>query len=241
MISRKKTQIAEREKEIIRIAGDILTRDGFGALTMERVLAEVQFSKGTLYNHFTCREDLLVAHHAQTFAEYYELFARGALFRGRPRERFVAVGVGDVIKHDIDPCPVKMVMTDSILEAASERWREAFVSTLRETVGVFVGIVRDGIAAGDLDPEHDPEQVAASAWAIWVGAEELRGAGMIFRDKSDEEFEDRRELMMTTLLDGYGWKPLSSEHDYDAVKQRIVAEIYRPEAEKLGMVTPAKR
>ncbi len=233
---RKKSHIVEREAFILKIAGEILAQEGVAALTMDRVLARVDFSKGTLYNHFTCREDLLVAFHTQCFAEHHELFSRGALFRGRPRERFLAAAMGDEIKHRLDPFPASMIMTEAILTAASERWRESFTSTLRETVGVFVGIVRDAIVSGDLDAAHDPEVVAASSWAIWVGAEELRNAGMILRAMPERDFQRCRSAMVATLLDGYGWRPLSTKHDYDAVHRRALDEIYAPEARKLGLL-----
>lgn len=231
--SRKKTQIAEREAEILKIAGEILAADGPNALTMERVLARVQFSKGTLYNHFTCSEDLLVALHAQCFGECYDLFARGALFRGRARERMVASALASEIKGRLDPFRVSACMTDEILAAASERWRRTYISVLRENVGVFVGIVRDGIASGDLHPSHDPDTVAASAWSIWVGAEELFRSGMILRGRSTDEFGVARDRMLATLLDGYQWRPLASGHDYEAVRLRILAEVFPDEAERL--------
>ncbi|RME69281.1 MAG: TetR/AcrR family transcriptional regulator [Verrucomicrobia bacterium] len=234
MASRKQTQIAERETAILDIAGRILAREGMAALTMERVLAEVDFSKGTLYNHFRCREDLLIAWHARCFRQHFELFARGALFRGRPRERFLAVGIGDEIKHALDPVPAAIVMTEEILAGASEHWRETFVANLREGAGLFEGIVRDGIASGDLSPEHDPEIVASAAWSVWVGARELHHAGMILRGRPAEEFATIRGRMVAILLDGFGWKPLSTEHDYDAVRRRILEEVYRPEATQLG-------
>ena len=103
MTPRKQTQIAEREAIILEIASEIIAREGPEALTMERVLARVDFSKGTLYNHFTCREDLLVAVHAQCFSAHLDLFSRGALFRGRPRERFAAAGMGHQILRQLDP------------------------------------------------------------------------------------------------------------------------------------------
>ncbi len=234
-LSRKKTQIAEREAQILRVAGEILATEGPGGLTMERVLARLDFSKGTLYSHFTCREDLLVAYHAQCYAEHYEFFARGALFRGRPRERFIATGIGSEIRHRLDPFRVSPCTIDASVAGASERWRDAHTTILRESVGIFVGIIRDGIASGDLPPDSDPELMASSTWSLWIGADHLYRSGMIFRDQSFDEFQLARDDMLATLLDGYHWQPLSSAHDYEAVRRRILTEIFQPEAEKLGI------
>lgn len=234
---RKQTQIAERETEILRIAGDILATRGLEALTMDNILARVEFSKGTLYNHFTCREDLLVAFHAQCFADHLEFFARGALFRGRPRERFMAAGMGHDLKCMLDPQPFRFDLTEDILTAASERWRDSFFELHRETMAIFVGLARDGIANGDLPARFAPEFVASSAWALCVGADALHEGGMIFRHVTPADFSAVRRQMLVTLQDGFGWKPLSQEHDYEAACRRILDEVYGPEARQLGLLT----
>lgn len=237
MTPRKQTQIAEREKVILDIASDIIAREGPPALTMEHVLARVDFSKGTLYNHFTCREDLLVAVHTQCFAAHLELFERGALFRGRSRERFAAAGMGHQILLQLDPRPFRFSLNDAILAAASERWRDMFVHYNRETIAVFTGIVRDAISAGELPEGTAPEIVTMGAWSTSCGAEELYESGLILRGLSAKDFDRMRNQLIATILDGFGWRPLSSEHDYDKVRQRILTEVYADEARQLGLLS----
>lgn len=236
MTPRKQTQIAEREAAILEIASEIISREGAQALTMERVLARVEFSKGTLYNHFTCREDLLVAVHARCFVSHLEFFNRGALFRGCPRERFAATGLGAQVLHQLDPRPFRFSLTDTILAAASERWREMFRHYHRETIAVFAGIVRDALARGDLPAGTDPERVTLGAWSLSCGAEEIHESGLLPRRLSTGEFNHLRSQLIETLLDGFGWRPLSSELDYAKVRERIMREVYPAEAAKLGRI-----
>jgi AcrR family transcriptional regulator len=238
---RTQHRIAERESEILRIAGDILATRGLEALTMENVLERVNFSKGTLYNHFTCREDLLVAFHAKCFADHHAFFARGALFRGRSRERFMAAGMGHDIKCLLDPQPFRFDLTEDILTAASERWRDAFFELHRETMGIFVGIARDGIATGDLPGRFSPEFVASASWALGIGADALHEGGMIFRGLTRADFSSVRRQMYLTLQDGFEWKPLARDHDYEATRQRILTEVYAPEARQLGLLAEHER
>lgn len=239
MPPRKQIQIAERERDILRIAGDILHHEGVNALTMERVLARVDFSKGTLYNHFTCREDLLVAVHAQCFTEHLSYFERGALFRGRARERFLAAGIGHDVKQMLDPQPFRFALNDQILNAASERWREMFLNMHRECMAIFVGIVRDGIASGDLPDTEPPEFVAAAAWAACVGADELYENGFVFRGLSLADYLRVQLRIVAKLLDGLEWQPLSKDHDYEAVRQRVLSEVFEPEARELNLLPDA--
>jgi AcrR family transcriptional regulator len=234
--SRKQTQIAERETAILKIAGEIIEQEGFDALTMERVLARVDFSKGTLYNHFTCREDLLVAFHAQCFNEHLVFFERGALFRGRPRERFLAAGMGHDIMHMTRPQRFRMGLTEEVLAAASDRWRETFLLAHREMMGVFGGIVRDAIATGDLPVHNTPELLVSAVWALSHGVDELHESGLIFRGVPLEEYKRHETLMFEALLNGFGWRPLSTEHDYRASELRILQEVFPAEARALGLI-----
>lgn len=237
MITRKQTQIAERESAILEIAGEILAAGGPTALTMDNVLARVEFSKGTLYNHFTCKEDLMVAFHAQCSTDHIPYFSRGALFRGRARERFTATALGAEIKQRLKPQPSKFFITPEILEAASERWREAFTNHLQTVMGIFYGVVRDGIASGDLHEKSDPEIIACSAWSLSFGSDELFDSGYIFRGVQNSKYVEIRGSMIGTLLDGYGWQPLSSDHDYEATRARALREVFPDEAKKLGLLS----
>ncbi|MFE4425136.1 TetR/AcrR family transcriptional regulator [Streptomyces sp. NPDC056817] len=58
---RKAREVAEREHQLLQQALEMVARDGLHNLTLGRLAAEAGYSKGTIYNHFTCREDLLVA------------------------------------------------------------------------------------------------------------------------------------------------------------------------------------
>lgn len=241
MTSRKRHQIQEREAGILRVAEKILATQGWTALTMDSVLARVDFSKGTLYNHFSCREDLMVAFHTRCLLHYLRYFERGALFHGRPRERLVAAALGYELKAALDPQPFRFSLAGDILAAAARQRRQAFLAAQRDTLNVFVGIARDGIANGDLRSTHSPDFVALSAWATGVGAEHLPAKDLMDHIVPDPEFLSLRRQMVFALLDGLGWQPLSSTHDYEAVRQRALEEVFAPEAERLGLLSRTAR
>lgn len=243
MTSRKHDQVQEREAGILRVAGKILATQGWNALTMDSVLARVAFSKGTLYNHFSCRQDLMVAFHTRCLVNYLGYFERGALFHGRPRERLVAAVLGYELKAALDPDPFQFSLAGDILAAASGQRRQAFLAAQQDTFRVFVGIARDGIANGDLRSTHSPDFVALSTWATGVGAEHLPVKDLADWLVPDPEFLALRRRMVFALLDGLGWQPLSSTHDYEAVRQRALQEVFAPEAEQLGLLpkTPRNR
>ena len=57
--SKRKKSFIEREHEIMALAEQIMESDGFSALTMDKVVAGSSCSKGTVYNHFGSKEDLI--------------------------------------------------------------------------------------------------------------------------------------------------------------------------------------
>jgi AcrR family transcriptional regulator len=75
---RKAQEVAEREQRLLRTALEVVAQDGMHNLTLARLATEAGYSKGTIYNHFTCREDLLVAlstDSAKRQIRYYQAIA----------------------------------------------------------------------------------------------------------------------------------------------------------------------
>ena len=70
----------------------MIVQDGYHGLSMDRIAEALEYSKGTIYQHFSCKEEILMALVNQTMERRLELFRRAAAFRGRSRERITAVG-----------------------------------------------------------------------------------------------------------------------------------------------------
>ena len=59
--SSKQREIERREELLVKTAGQILLNEGFAALSMERLAEELSTAKGTIYNHYPNREELLLS------------------------------------------------------------------------------------------------------------------------------------------------------------------------------------
>lgn len=57
----QKSKRDQRRETILQIAGDIFLEEGFAGASMSAIAARLGGSKGTLYNYFECKEDLLEA------------------------------------------------------------------------------------------------------------------------------------------------------------------------------------
>ena len=84
--SRKQQAIADREQELLRIALDIVESEGYGNLTMDKLTSASPYSKGTIYNHFSSKEDVITALCNQALRHEISLFKKAALFNGTTRK-----------------------------------------------------------------------------------------------------------------------------------------------------------
>src|SRR2546423_13232580 len=75
---RKAQEVAERDQALVRLALGMISKEGFHNLTLGKLAQEAGYSKGTVYNHFTCREDLLIelsAESARRQLRYFQAIA----------------------------------------------------------------------------------------------------------------------------------------------------------------------
>lgn len=230
-MTRKQREIREREELVLTVARKMLLESGYHGLTMARVAAAVEYSKGTIYQHFSCKEDIIVALATQSVDKQLELVERAATFRGRPRERMLAVGEATALFSRLyeDDARIFQIMTgEAIMRKASPEalWRLK-TSALR-TVSIMVGIVRDGIVQGDLqlDENTTPEDLIYPLWILGEGGKAaasswLPPAELGIRRPFDTIF--RHGLV---LADGYGWRPLSTEWNYEETLRRIREDLF---------------
>jgi AcrR family transcriptional regulator len=94
--------LTTREK-LIQAGHEIFYREGFLAVGLDRLLNEVGCSKQTFYNHFECKDDLIVAvideHHRWWSSELRDRIER--VSGHDPRRKILAIfDVVDEIMHD---------------------------------------------------------------------------------------------------------------------------------------------
>jgi AcrR family transcriptional regulator len=237
--TRKQREVQQRETQILGVARQMLGSAGYLKLNMDRIASAVEYSKGTVYQHFDNKEDILVALEIQMLRSQAELFARASTYPGRPRERFAAVGVASLVHNRLYP---EHLQIDHIIcnPAIFEKARPDRQETLRLCEGncmkILVGIYQDAIDAGDLELEEEmtPEECCFGPWALSTGAYVIMQAGIPLVEKGIREPISALWTNMQKLLDGYGWLPLSTEHDYGEVVRRAREELFAKEIAEIG-------
>lgn len=237
-LSPKQQEILQREQDVLRIARDLLLERGYHGLTMARVAEAADCSKATIYQHFSCKEEIIIALATESVEIQRDLVVRGSVFHGRPRERMVAVGLATEIFADlyVDASRVfQIVNGEAILGKVSEDriWRMR--SCGLHTVNVMLGIVRDAVAQGDLNlpPNHSAEELIYHFWLLGEGGKAASHTWLSPTDLGIRAPFASIHKTAAVMGDGYGWRPLTSEWDYEATAERIWREVFPAECRKL--------
>jgi AcrR family transcriptional regulator len=218
LMTRKERRYQEREAQILQVARSLLRDYGLAELTMDRIADAINYSKPVVYQHFPCKEEIVLALAIQSALIRLKLHERVLQFKGNPRERIIASGEATV--------------------KISEERLQLYHTAMRRTIVMASTIVEDAVAAGDLTPPEDlsPEAFTFSLWATTFGGLSLLSTGTGFlqtlgssRGRRIPENIYLGRMFGRALLDAYGWRPLSTEWDYRETVRRIYREVYPPE------------
>lgn len=235
---RKFREIQEREAKILECARPMFIEGGYNGLNMDRLTSLVEYSKGTIYNHFSCKEEIIITLAIQTLEKRLAMFEKAALFQGTSRDRIAAIGTAAELFVKLYPDHFRVEQTirlDSIWDKTSEERRQIMSNCERRCIGIVGGVVRDGVASGDLNLSDSttPEEIVFGLWSLSFG-----GYSIIATSNSLQEIGITDPFKMlrhnySRFLDGIQWTPLSSDVDYDAVFERVSEEVFGDELQQI--------
>lgn len=235
----KAEKIAEREQLLLDIAHELVNRDGFADFSMDKLVRASGYSKGTLYNHFSSKEDCLSGLCLRGMAMMEDMFSRAAAFDGTPREKILAMNVAYYLYANLQPTlslAVLSAKTPSFTEKTSAARSELIDERDLRITRIVDDIYRNAIEQGDLQdsPELTVELMAFISWAQAFGLNALMTAACDITAVSRTSGTNVALISSNILLDGMGFKPLSSEWDYQASWKKIESDIFATEMAQLA-------
>ena len=234
----KQEEITARESELLGISRRLILKHGVQGLTMDRLAAETPYSKGTIYKHFTSREDILGALCIAMCELRLDMFERASRFAGTSRERAIAAHKGHSLLFHLhrELWQAEQLISQTHLRSKlSPAHRDAFDAVNAKCFNAFVGILRDGIACGELTPPFGlgAEQILIGVigstrglYGIWASDSPVQAW---VKDSSELHFK-----LINALYDGFCWRPYARDWDYSKTVERIQAEVYPEEYELLA-------
>lgn len=231
---RKQRERAEREKLIIDVGRKMLVKHGYHGLNMDRIAEEIEYSKGIVYQHFASKDDLLCGISIDLLQEGLSLIRRASEFPGSPRERMTAVVVASHLLFRLHPDGFQaqlIIWISSIAEKTPSARQETLCRLQDELHSLLHEIVDDAVRRQNLrlPPGFDPHYLVHGMWALLVGTELTVQAPRCTPHALVLDPHASVWNNIQRLWDGFGWKPLSTECDYQATKSRILAEVFPAE------------
>ncbi len=212
-------------------------------MSMDELARLVEYSKGTIYHHFPCKEDLALAVANNSLRRRAELFETACSFRGNSRQRIRALGFASMsfAIQNAEYFNIEMTLkSDSFWEKATEPRRAEHRELGARCVGAIRDIILDGITSGDLAPETRHEHISFALISVSMGSHAAASECDIRElcGITDPIVAIRRN--QDIICDGFGWKPLSNDFDFSATDARIKAELF-PDATWFDENSPSER
>lgn len=225
-----------REDEILKKALAIISEQGIVALTMDKLVGQLDYSKGTVYNHFSSKEDVLAGLCNRNMMNVRNLFARVAQLNISPRDKMTGIGFAYMLSVLLAPQHFSLVMNakTELFEKASENRREKHEALETELFGHIHRIIDEAVAQKELSLDESivPQQIAFSLWAMSFGTIGLLlNGGKSCDTMTGMILEDRVITHGNIVMDGLGWKP--SQRDKHELINWFKTDIFKQEIDQL--------
>ena len=228
-----------REAQIIDVAISLIARHGIENLTMDKVVSQVPFSKGTVYKHFLGKEDLLLAISNHAIELLSELFSRAFIFQGCTRERMLLANFSYLIYAMLHPELFQSSMcakAPNVLgKSSAERIKQQEQLEKKLMASIF-SIFEEAIAKKTLViPDYmDMQQLCFANWSMAYGT-------IALLSEEVEQCSGRTNLVVerelfnqcNLLFDGLRWQPLTRDKMHCNELKIALEQVFPAEIEQL--------
>lgn len=225
-----------REDEILDRALELISVHGIVALTMDKLVAQVSYSKGTVYNHFCSKEDVFAALCNREIRSISRLFVRAASVECSARKRMIAIGYSYMVSVLLSPQNFTLVMhaKTEMFDKASSARRDEHAELDQRLFGIICNIIDDAVVNGELVLKEgaDSQQISFALWSMCFGTIGLLLDGEKFcSTTSGMMLEDRVVAHERLVMDGLGWK---CEDDEERFIEYLKSSVFSDEIKLLA-------
>jgi AcrR family transcriptional regulator len=140
-------EISERQKEIIEVAGKLLSNSGVSGLTTKKLAQEMGFSEAAIYRHFENKEAIIVGLLEFLKADMDQRLAAAIKENNTPESKFKAIFKSQFDFFSDNPHFVVAVFSDGLLEA-SEKINQAILHLMQTKISYLMPVILDGQQKG---------------------------------------------------------------------------------------------
>ncbi|VAW51879.1 Transcriptional regulator, AcrR family [hydrothermal vent metagenome] len=234
ILSRKEREIHEREELILSAAQKMLHQHGYNYLTMDRVAEMVEYSKGTIYNHFASKEDLVCSLCCRCITNLITIFERAYHYPGSTRERYSAIGIGYSLYHQLNPMDAQNIQTvknNAVREKINDGKLTEMELLEQKITKIARSIVQEAIDCGDLNKQYQQNvnTIVFGCWSMHYGALLLDQSDIPLQELGFSPVVNMLWHNANIYLDGYNWLPLSTTSNTKKLFEKISSALFDDE------------
>lgn len=220
-LTRKQREMEQRTLEILRVARPILISEGFQGLSMDRVAAQMEYAKGTIYNHFPNKEEIVLALAVESMELRRKLFDCADGLGEKSRLRMMGLGAACEFftQHCTDDFVVEQwVRNQSVWDKSTEQRQNLIRQCEGRCMEIVSGIVRDGLQEKvlQLPSTLSAEELVFGFWAINYGSQILTHTSPSLPALGINNPANAIRIHCCTLLNGFHWMPIMDYATYSA-------------------------
>lgn len=222
----KQRMILRRESQILDLARPMIAQGGLAALSMDAIANELRTAKGTIYNHFPNKEEIVLAIAVQAVDRRLDLFNHAVMMRGTSRQRIAAIGIACEVYVDVLPDLFRaeqIIRHETVWGKTTGKRQEILRNCEGRCMHTVAGVVRDAVSAGDLELEaaHRIEDIVFGLWSLVYGGMVLESTSPSLVDVGIVDSRAAIRRNCNSMLDGLRWQPLYDPEPYSIWVQQV--------------------
>jgi AcrR family transcriptional regulator len=188
----------EKRRQILDAAIRVFARQGYHATRVSDIADEAGVAYGLVYHYFRSKDEVLNELFAERWSLLLAAIEEADRAGGPHRARLAAVAAFIVDSYRHDPELMKVIIVE--VTRAANSFGRTHLAEIRRAYQSIAKIVSEGQEAGAFRSDVDP----LFASMTFYGAVEQLLSGWIFDviPTSDTDFDQAKDLLVTTICDG---------------------------------------
>ena len=246
--TRKEREFKQREKLILKNSFDMLLDEGYIGFTIDKLAKKIDYAKGTVYKHFSCKEDIIMKILNEAFRQRMNIITRIKFLDLPERGIFVAGSAGMILYNILNPNLHRLIHianVESIWNKVCRELKEQHNEMIKSIFIDFDQLIQKAVANGNIDlGEHESIDIYYSLICLNIGFSGLLNNGRashahiphniqecLFNSRMVKDPTKALMLTLNCYMDGLNWRPLSSEYDYCRLREEVTNTVYSDLAE----------
>ena len=189
---------ADKRRQILDAAVRVFARQGFHATRVSDIADEAGVAYGLVYHYFSSKDEVLNELFVERWSLLLAAIEEADRAGGSPREKLGAVATFIFESYRHDPDLMKVIIVE--VTRAANSFGRTHLEEIRRAYESIAKIVADGQVEGVFRGDVAP----LFASMAFYGAIEQLLSGWIFGTipATDADFDQARDLLVTTICDG---------------------------------------